>query len=78
MDRRGKVELLGRLRRGYVAGDTIQRLPQKHGLHRLMVAAGDQPGNPTRADEGYPGAAETRASEGGNRGNARVRPGGAA
>src|ERR1051325_5832046 len=37
MDRRKKVELFEELRRGYAAGETIQGLAKKHGVHRRMV-----------------------------------------
>jgi transposase len=37
MDRRSKVELFEEIRRGYAAGETIQRLAKKHGVHRRMV-----------------------------------------
>lgn len=37
MDRRRKVELFEEIRRGYAAGDTIQGLSKKHGVHRRMV-----------------------------------------
>jgi hypothetical protein len=37
MDRRTKVELFEQIRRGYAAGETIQRLANKHGVHRRMV-----------------------------------------
>jgi transposase len=37
MDRRSKVELFEEIRRGYAAGETIQGLANKHGVHRRMV-----------------------------------------
>ena len=37
MDRRPKVELFEVIRRGYAAGETIQGLSKKHGVHRRMV-----------------------------------------
>src|ERR1700691_4778058 len=37
MDRRHKVELFEVIRRGYAAGETIQGLSKKHGVHRRMV-----------------------------------------
>jgi transposase len=37
MDRRRKVELFEEIRRGYAAGETIQGLAKKHGIHRRMV-----------------------------------------
>src|SRR5262245_25161064 len=37
MDRRTKVELFEEIRRGFAAGDTIQGLAKKHGVHRRMV-----------------------------------------
>jgi transposase len=37
MDRRSKVELFEEIRRGYSAGETIQGLAAKHGVHRRMV-----------------------------------------
>jgi transposase len=37
MDRRTKVELFEEIRRGYAAGETIQGLAKKHGMHRRMV-----------------------------------------
>ena len=37
MDRRHKVELFEVIRRGYAAGETIQGLSRKHGVHRRMV-----------------------------------------
>jgi transposase len=37
MDRRRKVELFEEIRRGYAAGETIQGLSKKHGVHRRMV-----------------------------------------
>jgi transposase len=37
MDRRRKVELFEEIRRGYAAGETIQGLAAKHGVHRRMV-----------------------------------------
>jgi transposase len=37
MDRRFKVELFEEIRRGYTAGETIQGLAEKHGVHRRMV-----------------------------------------
>jgi transposase len=37
MDRRHKVELFEEIRRGYAAGETIQGLAKKHGVHRRMV-----------------------------------------
>lgn len=37
MDRRHKVELFEVIRRGYAAGETIQGLSTKHGVHRRMV-----------------------------------------
>src|ERR1700733_5689416 len=36
MDRRSKVELFEEIRRGYAAGETIQGLAKKHGVHRRM------------------------------------------
>src|ERR1039457_4377209 len=37
MDRRSKVELFEEIRRGHAAGETIQGLSKKHGVHRRMV-----------------------------------------
>jgi transposase len=37
MDRRGKVELFEEIRRGHAAGETIQGLATKYGIHRRMV-----------------------------------------
>jgi len=37
MDRRRKVELFEEIRRGHAAGETIQGLAKKHGVHRRMV-----------------------------------------
>jgi transposase len=37
MDRRSKVELFEEIRRGYAAGETVQGLSKKHGVHRRMV-----------------------------------------
>jgi transposase len=37
MDRRTKVELFEEIRRGYAAGESIQGLAKKHGVHRRMV-----------------------------------------
>jgi hypothetical protein len=37
MDRRQKAELFEVIRRGYAAGETIQGLSKKHGVHRRMV-----------------------------------------
>jgi transposase len=37
MDRRRKVELFEEIRRGYAAGETIQGLAKKYGVHRRMV-----------------------------------------
>ena len=37
MDRRHKVELFEEIRRGYAAGETVQGLAKKHGVHRRMV-----------------------------------------
>ena len=37
MDRRHKVELFEEIRRGYAAGETIQGLAKKHGVHRRVV-----------------------------------------
>jgi transposase len=37
MDRRRKVELFEEIRRGRAAGETIQALARKHGVHRRMV-----------------------------------------
>jgi hypothetical protein len=37
MDRRSKVELFEEIRRGYAAGETIQGLAKKHGVHRRIV-----------------------------------------
>jgi hypothetical protein len=37
MDRRAKVELFEEIRRGHAAGETIQGLSTKHGIHRRMV-----------------------------------------
>jgi transposase len=37
MDRRSKVELFEEIRRGYAAGETINGLAKKHGVHRRMV-----------------------------------------
>src|ERR1700680_1848377 len=37
MDRRRKVELFEEIRRGYAAGETVQGLAKKHGVHRRMV-----------------------------------------
>jgi transposase len=37
MDRRQKVELFEEIRRGFAAGETIQGLAKKHGVHRRMV-----------------------------------------
>src|SRR6202011_730780 len=37
MDRRHKVELFEEIRRGHAAGETIQGLAKKHGVHRRMV-----------------------------------------
>jgi transposase len=37
MDRRRKVEIFEEIRRGYAAGETIQGLAKKHGVHRRMV-----------------------------------------
>src|ERR1700732_2791888 len=37
MDRRRKVELFEEIRRGYAAGETVQGLANKHGVHRRMV-----------------------------------------
>jgi transposase len=37
MDRRTKVELFEELRRSYTAGETINSLARKHGIHRRMV-----------------------------------------
>src|ERR1700693_2792360 len=37
MDRRRRVELFEEIRRGYAAGETVQGLAKKHGMHRRMV-----------------------------------------
>jgi transposase len=37
MDRRAKVELFEEIRRGHAAGETIQGLATKYGVHRRMV-----------------------------------------
>jgi hypothetical protein len=37
MDRRLKVELFEGIRRGHAAGETIQGMAKKHGVHRRMV-----------------------------------------
>ena len=37
MDRRRKVELFEEIRRGHTAGETIQGLAKKHGVHRRTV-----------------------------------------
>jgi hypothetical protein len=37
MDRRAKVELFEEIRLGYAAGETIQGLATKYGIHRRMV-----------------------------------------
>jgi hypothetical protein len=37
MDRRRKVELFEEIRRGYAAGEAVQGLARKHGLHRRMA-----------------------------------------
>jgi hypothetical protein len=37
MDRRSKVELFEEIRRGYVAGETIQGLSKRYGVHRRML-----------------------------------------
>jgi hypothetical protein len=37
MDRSAKVELFEELRRGHAAGETIQGLATKYGVHRRMV-----------------------------------------
>jgi hypothetical protein len=37
MNRRAKVELFEEIRRGYAAGETIQGVATKHGIHRRMV-----------------------------------------
>jgi hypothetical protein len=37
MDRRAKVELFETMRREYAAGETIQGLARKHGVHRRMI-----------------------------------------
>jgi transposase len=37
MDRRQKVELFEQIRRDFAAGETIQQLGRKHGVHRRMV-----------------------------------------
>jgi transposase-like protein len=37
MDRRAKLELFETIRREYVAGETIQELARKHGVHRRMI-----------------------------------------
>jgi hypothetical protein len=37
MDRRAKVVLFEQIRRGHAAGETIQGLATKHGIHRRMV-----------------------------------------
>jgi transposase len=37
MDRRTKVELFEEIRRGYAAGETVQGLAKRHGVHRRMV-----------------------------------------
>src|SRR5260370_8959406 len=37
MDRRSKVELFEEIRRGHAAGETIQGLSKRYGVHRRMV-----------------------------------------
>jgi hypothetical protein len=37
MDRRRKVELFEEIRREYAAGETVQGLAKRHGVHRRMV-----------------------------------------
>lgn len=37
MDRRRKVELFEEIRRAYAAGETVQGIAKKHGVHRRMV-----------------------------------------
>jgi hypothetical protein len=37
MDRKAKVELFEEIRLGHAAGETIQGLATKHGIHRRMV-----------------------------------------
>jgi transposase len=37
MDRRSKVELFEEIRRGYAAGEAVQGLAKKYGVHRRMV-----------------------------------------
>jgi hypothetical protein len=39
MDRRSKVELFEEIRRGHAAGETIQGLAKKHGVHRRVRQA---------------------------------------
>jgi hypothetical protein len=67
MDRRSKVELFEEIRRGYAAGDTIQGLAKKHGVHRRMVrqaisnAIPAESGDRRHAGSRQAGAAETKA-----------------
>jgi hypothetical protein len=35
MDRRRKVEIFEEIRRGYAAGETVQGLAKKHGVHAI-------------------------------------------
>ena len=51
MDRRRKVELFEEIRRGYAAGETIQGLAKKHGVHRRMVRQAIAKRDPAGAKE---------------------------
>jgi hypothetical protein len=59
------VELFEVIRRGYAAGETIQGLSKKHGVHRRMVRQAI--GNASRAKSGSTRSAQTGSGQGAHR-----------
>ncbi len=64
------MELFEVIRRGYAAGETIQGLSKKHGVHRRMVRQAIGNASSSRAKSGVTGSAETGSCHGAHRADA--------
>ena len=57
------MELFEEIRRGHAAGETIQGLAAKHGIHRRMVRQAIKHGDSASAEKASQRAAETRPNQ---------------
>ena len=64
------MELFEVIRREYAAGETIQGLSKKHGVHRRMVRQANRERDSSRAKSGGTRSAQTGSGHGADRADA--------